>query len=530
MGMVHHSLSLAWNFISTSPWSPSIVFAAAEGMVLLLRLRASLIPWKALAACACVLIAASAAAYLWVPTLQEDGEVGIASVSALALRGWPIYPDPAATQRYIVAYGPLAFAARIPAYWLFGPSFFSFKLTGVLAFFASMAGLYRICRRYAPAGPSLVGLGCCCMVMIRFVPIPFWGRGDPFILCMTVLSIWAILEAPPWAALLAAGATFALLPNIKITAGAYLFPILWLLIISKGWKIAAGAVALGVVLFTLPFLSPQVSIANYWFSLNNSRHTLRLDILLRNLQYSVILFLPLITAILARARSRVVLSRDQAIYLGLAVCSIVTASFVGANFGSGPHHLVPCIVPILHLYFWLESESPLELRVWPFSRLAIAWTLAMLLFSALNVRSFLSIFRLAGAEREAVAEIRSVEAAHPGQIVEIGIGRDFYDFRSVYGALTTMQGQPYTIGGLAVRELQVAGVEIPDSTVQYIARCGTEVWLIPKGDPPFSAPDMYFGPDHPAFTAEFRETFLDHYKKTASGNTYDVWICAQAPS
>jgi len=526
MGALGKSLSLLLNFILVSAWSPSLVFAMVEGIVLVLRVRASSIPWKLLAACLCVLTAVGACAYLVVPNLQDYAEVGVASVSALVLKGWPMYPPPDAIHRYIVAYGPLTFTSRIPAFWAFGPTLFAFKLTGVLAFFTSMAGIYRVCRHYATPNVSLMGLGCCCLAFFRFVPVPYWGRGDPFILCMIVLCIWAILEAPRTVVLLAAALTFALLPNIKITAGCYLFPIVWFLIIGKGWKLAAGAVALGVLMFSLPFFSPQVSVANYWFSLNNSRHPIRIDILCRNVQYSIILLLPLLSMVRYRAKAGLSLSNDQKVYLALTLCTIATACLVGSNAGSGPHHLVPCIVPVLHLYFWLRSEIQPDVSVWASSKLAVACTVSMFVFGAVNVLVFVSTLRHAFPGPEAIAEIRRVEIAHPRVPVQVGIGSDFNDFRTFYGALTTLDGNPYTIGGLAVQELQVAGHQIPESTIQYIGRCGTPVWLIPKGDAPFSASDAYFPPDYPAFSQRFREVFLENYKIIGSGPLYDIWACS----
>jgi hypothetical protein len=529
MGMLHHAMSGFVSFLSTSALSPLIVFGLLCAFVGVFRVRAHIIPWKTLSALICIALLASACFYLAIPLLQDDVESGVASVSALTLRGWPMYPDPQSLYRYIVAYGPLTFAARLPAYWLFGKTLFAFKFTGVLAFFATIAALYRICRHYATPGASLVGVGCCCVVFLRFIPIPFWGRGDPFILCMMALSVWAILEFPQWSVLAVAAVTFALLPNIKITAGSYLFPMVWLLVIRRGWKMAIGSVALGLVLFSLPFFSPQVSLANYWFALNNSRHALRIDILIRNFQYGALLLLPIISILYYRGKNQMALLRNQSIYAFLILCSVLIACFVGANAGSGPYHFVPCIVPILDLFFWLREDLPPAIKGLPFANVAVAWVLSTLVFSSVNLNVFLSTLRHAGVGRESISEIQHIQAAQPGRHFEVGVGKDFFDYRTTLEAFTTLSGQPATVPGLAIRELQVAGIDIPDSTIQYMEQCGTAVWLIPKSEAPFSAPDPYFGTDHPAFSQRFRDVFLTRYFKSESGPSYDVWLCKPRP-
>jgi hypothetical protein len=294
------------------------------------------------------------------------------------------------------------------------------------------------------------------------------------------------------------------------------------MVIRRGTRVAAGAVALSAVVFSLPYFSSQVSIPNYWFSLTNVRHGVNTDILLRNAQYSAILLLPVLAILFHRAKNHLAVSKSQAIYLALTIFAMIASCFVGANIGSGSYHLIPYIVPIISLYFWLRSELPPEAADRPFGKFAIAWTITILVLSTVNVREFASTLSHAAQGAVAVAEIRSVESRYRGRNVEVGIGRQFYDFRTVYNYVPTFDGQPFTIGGSAMRDLEIAGVDIPASTIGYFERCGTQIWLIPKGDPPFTA-GGYFG--HTVFTERFRDAFLGHYKKTSSGAIYDVWSC-----
>ena len=109
--------------------------------------------------------------------------------------------------------------------------------------------------------------------------------------------------------------------------------------------------------------------------------------------------------------------------------------------------------------------------------------------------------------------------------MQVGIGDDFRDPRTFYAYAPTFDGQPYVISGGSVRDLQFGGVALPNSTVDYIRDCGTRVWLIPRGQQPFTAQNTYYAEEHRAFGDDFTSIFAANYRKTDSGPTYDVWIC-----
>ena len=388
-----------------------------------------------------------------------------------------------------------------------------------------MIGIYRICRRYAPPRLALVGLGCASLTFFRYMGVEFWGRIDPVILAVVVLSVWAILEAPLWATITIVSLSAGIVPNLKVTGVTYLLPVLVFLFLRRGWKATASCGLIGAILFPLPFLLPQVSLSNYVFALRAAaQHGIVIEFLIRNIQYSVLWLAP-VAAIALQSRHRP--SRDQTIYFIFIALSLLVTCFLGAKSGAGSYHLIPFIVPILHLYFWVRSEKPEADPDRGFSWVAPPWVVTMLLLSNTHVQTALHEFRGAGRAKEVIAEVRQAESTYKGQTIEVGIGGEFRDMRTRYGYLTTFDGQPYTISGAAIRDLQFGGVKIPKSTIRYIEACATQVWLIPARGQPFSAANTYYEGYHYGFDEAFREAFSAHYRKSASGKLFDVWTCDQ---
>jgi hypothetical protein len=524
--MVHNSKCMAQvlRSILSSAIAPMLIFILVAAFVTIFRLGRVRLPWAVLSVSITAIVAGLAIVYLFLPVLFEDAETDIACISALAMRGLPIYPALDAAQRYILLYGPLTYLAHIPFYWIFGESLAAFKLLGVGALLLSLIGLYRICRSYAPMRASIIGLGCASLVLFRYIGIEFWGRIDPLILVLTVLCIWVIVRGPLWAVLLINGLAFGVIPNLKISGIAYLLPVFALLVMRKSWRVAVASALLGAILLPLPFLLPIVSLSNYLAILKAAtEHGLIVNFLIRNLQYSVLLLLPVLVTFYRERRP----SYPQMTYLASIVAGLLITSILGSKNGAGSYHLIPYIVPILHLYFWRRSERAPHEATQVFANFAIAWAVTTLFLASTHLQALVRTYRDASLGRRIVAEVVNEETIYRGRTIEVGIGKDFEDPRTRYAYLPTFAGQPYTISGAAIRDLQIGDKPIPDATIQYLKSCGTQVWLIPKGDAPFSATNSYYETPHDAFDAPFQAAFIDRYHRVSSDELFDVWICGQ---
>jgi len=501
---------------------PLLTFAIVFLVVKLARIDRIALPWKTLSLCMICVLVLSSVLYLFLPIILDDAEAGLAGASALAMRGLPVYPDASSPARYALLYGPLASLSHIPLYYLFGENLFSYKLAGVLAFLLSLFGLYKICRKYADPRASLLGVGCASVLLFQYIGYDFWGRSDPLILCLIVASIWVTIDGPDWAVVLVAGLALGVLPNLKFSAIAYLLPVLGFIVGKRGWRTGFVVAGCGACLIALPFTLPQVSLTNYLFILGVSRHHgLNPDFLIRNVQYSVILLFPLVLLIRDKA---VPPSPSQIRYLVLLVCGMAVTCVLGSKVGAGNYHLFPYAAPLLHLYFWRRSELPGSEQDLAVSRFAVPLVFTLLFYSTVHARDYLHVYEFAPRGAIAISDIRAVEDEYKGRKVEVGIGDRSDDPVISYGAVTALDGEPYTLNFTAIRDMQLGGVEVPDSTVDYIRAGRADIWLIPRGEAPFAAGNSYFESDHPAFSEGMRDAFATRYHKVNSLSAFDVWL------
>ncbi len=510
-----------------SAFAPALIFFFSCAVGFSLSAVQARIPWKLFSAFIVCLVCGVGVAYLGVPVLFEDAETNIACVSAVAMRGAPIYPAMDAAVRYSLAYGPLTYLAHVPFYWAFGQSLVSFKLPGVLALLFTLGAAYRICRRFATTRHSLVGVGGLSLVFFRYLHVEFWGRNDPMLLAFTALALWAVVEAGDLAAIALVGLSFAALPNLKITAVFYVLPILVLLIVRRGWKLSALAIAVSLALFPAPFLLSQVSVAGYGAVLQAvGRHGLSGAFLVRNLQYAAVFLLP-VAALIWFGPRHASISKPQVLYFSAIVIGLLGACISGAKIGAGSYHLLPLTLPILVLYFWVRSDRDPAPCDRAFSKFAIVWVFTMLLYSVNFVEAVWHAYGFARTARPVLAEIRSAEARYGSSALQVGIGDDFRDARTFYSYAPVFSGAPYLTSGASVRDIQFGGVPLSVATVADVRNCVTAVWLIPRGQQPFSAQNTYYSTAHPAFDRAFRDAFASTYRRSSSGPFYDVWTCQQ---
>ena len=508
---------------------PLLTFAVAFLITKLTRIDRVKLPWKALTVSLVIILVVSALAYLLVPIIFDDAESGLAGASIQATRGLPVYPSLSAAARYSLLYGPLASLWHIPPYYVFGKNLISFKLPGVLVFLLSLLGLYRICRYYADPRSSLLGLGCASVLLFQYIGYDFWGRSDPLILFLIVASILVTVDGADWRVIVVAAVTVGALPNLKISAAAYLMPVLGFIVIRRGWKIAFWAVGCGVCLLALPFALPQVSLLNYLSILEVARHHgLNLDFFSRNLQYTVILLLPLFLLVRGSRRMFDPSSSPYLTYFLLIACAMGATCVMGSKVGAGNYHIFPFVAPLLHLYFWRRSEVPsLELDL-AAPRFAIPFVATLLFYSTSHVLDCAHVYEKATRGAAIISEIREIENTYRGSTVGIGAGDENADLRVLYGPILAFDGQPYTLNVQSVFDTQLGGLDLPEASVRDMKNCGTAIWLIPKNQAPFKVKNGYSESDHQAFSERFRNAFASRYQKVNSLNEFDVWMCQPA--
>ena len=468
-----------------------------------------------------------ASAYLVIPVLGDESESLIASISGLAFRGAAIYPSLDSAARYITLYGPICYFSKFPFFFLFGPSLFATKMPGYVSLLASLLSIYYICRYYVNSYVAGTVVGFVSLVLLRFGTISFGIRSDPLLLACTSVPLLCILRGGKIAAPIAMGLSLALMPNLKVTALIYLLPTLVFYILRRGWKSAVISLGIGLALLPLPFLPPQVSMANYLEILHViQRHGFSADMISRNLQYSIILLVPVLALLFTRLRTDAQNQGHSALYVIVVVASMGMISILSGKPGSESYHLIPFLASLSHSYAWLYSDSVqneayVGARWW-----ALPCTLTVALYTLLGGQglNLVNSFRSVRRSEAAIHEIRDAERQFSRENVEVGFGSDFEDRVTWMRPLLVFDGQPLTIDRAALRDLQFGGIDIPDKTLNYFSECGSRVWLIPSASQPFLSTNTYYA--RKVLVAEpLHRSFVQNYHRVRAGTVFDVWYC-----
>ena len=79
--------------------------------------------------------------------------------------------------------------------------------------------------------------------------------------------------------------------------------------------------------------------------------------------------------------------------------------------------------------------------------------------------------------------------------------------------------------------MELGKLVVPQSTIAYLQSCQTQIWLIPKGEHPFTLPSLYDDPDsfprRDIFGDALRAAFFAQYQKRGSSAYFDLWSCAE---
>ena len=69
-----------------------------------------------------------------------------------------------------------------------------------------------------------------------------------------------------------------------------------------------------------------------------------------------------------------------------------------------------------------------------------------------------------------------------------------------------------------------SGIKIPDATVEKIKSCEIPYMILPKGNTPWSLPNLYDDKEM-LFSPEIRGEFMNNYTPTEWTEFYQLWKC-----
>ncbi len=455
----------------------------------------------------------------------DNAEATMISVGWLFHAGQPIYHAVDAPERYTLIYGPLTYIVHGVALSVFGPGIGVSKALSALAALASLALTFFAARREAPAARAAIVTGIYALLLLIFRNYSFWTRPEPFQLCTAAASLLFAAGGRGPAAAIAAGVASGMLWNFKITGPLYTLPVLALLYRRSGWRntvLAAGAAA---IVFAAPFVAfSNVSLLHYveWIRLS-ARTGLLFYLVRQNLEWTAFLLLPLLLSFhhsIAGQRRRS--SNEPAVTIAL-VAGMIGVVIVAAKPGAGPYHLMPFLPVIAYLVACNTSSVQLNSTISPgVAQAAVAFVVvASIVAIAQQAQLVVTV-----GKRRALQEIADVEAFASGHQGTVELGYGSTEALSFARPVLTFRNNFYLLDQPAIREHQLAGIELPQATVDAIARCQVSYWLVPKGEAPFSGLNSYTAVLlRPLYSEDFRSAFLATHARSGETRYYDVWQC-----
>ncbi len=462
------------------------------------------------------------------PHFFDNAEPTMTAIGWLSHVGEPLYHATGSAERYAHIYGPLAFMCHGFVFAVFGPSIEASKALGAAAGMASVVLLYGALRVHASRvrGASLAGLYA--LMLLGFRHYSFWTRPDPLQLLCVTTGLFFAASRGGYAASLGVGLASGILWNLKFTGPLYslaLFAILYQRTRVRG-TLLAGMVAM-VVCISPFLLFPNVSLANYiaWVRLSSATGLL-FSTLRQNLEWAGFLSLPLLLSYYA---VRPGLRPDGPAWQTtvVALCAGITGVVLAAaKPGAGPYHLMPFMPIVVYLVAWHLARLPTVAVTDPL----IAQGSAAFVFSCVVIAIAQQTYLLSEMQgRRGGREIDDIEhfaATHQG-VVEMGYGRT--EALSLARPVLVFRNRSYFLDQPAVREHQLAGLDVPSATIAALERCQVTYWLIPKNEAPFSGVNGYGAVFQvPLYPAEFRDAFLSTYEHVETTAYYDAWQCRSA--
>jgi hypothetical protein len=481
--------------------------------------------------------------YLQFPGFLDHIEPNTASVSQLFLDGLPVYHDIDAATRYSFLYGPLIYMVNGISLIVFGATNIGFKSTGVLAlvvcYLAVFATIYR--GNTQRLIPLLVGLAYFAAMALFYKNYSFWSKPDSLMTAFVALGALSCTLRSRNMAALALGICVGCILNTKLHGAAYLFPVaVWQLsrtLNTEGF-VATVKPALIIGISTLliaaaPFLLfDNISLSNYILWLRSAgAHGLSGELFLSNARLLAFAAIPLIIlAFVHRSSARQWLAQNwlTAAASGIAVLAVL---FIAAKPGSGPHHLLP-FMPLIAIVVaygapGLLSAPGRETRAVLVGGILLSSFLITASSNTLIAGSYM-LRVVANPTRAADInlDLERIMAEHPGQHVYMGYGSTDSYAVTFSRTLLSFAGQPYLLDASSLMDMQFSGLAIPSSTQTAMNDDKTAVWLIPKGDEPFSIINWYYRnqAEGALFEEGFRENFRLNFVLSSSTKYFDLYL------
>jgi len=477
---------------------------------------------------ALVLAVVSAAfSYLVYPSYLDHGEPSVALISWRLLDGFSAYPPFEALNRTSNVYGPITYLIHAVSYLIAGPSVAAGKASGLAAAALVPIILFLNYRRHgSETGLFAASLGAGFILLNLHVSI--WNRPDPFLVLLAVLSIWAKNASrsgqPEWAKTLFIGVCGGLAVGLKVHGALYIAPIAFIQCLDRQQKffpfVACAAVGAAVVL--APFALPVFSLGDLlaWFGVMLKAKESPVATMVQLLRYGSLYLVPLVIFALAWKKTSGKARVKDGAYAGIYLACMAMVIFLGSKPGTGKYYLYP-LFPIAIDLLIEYGRRVSGLRKVVMAITGIYFVAVLFIGIPVQKRYYRSLH---WQEAEEIKnEIQDIMAHYPGHTIEMGVGENNVTYeRTAQRTRLVFSGHPYTIDNAIMVETSMLKIPLSDKTIDHIRRCSTDIYLIPKGEKPFTMTGYY---GTVMFGQAFRDAFNTAYEKKIRFRNFDAWMC-----
>jgi hypothetical protein len=463
----------------------------------------------------------------------DHGEPGMAVLGWYWVLGQPVYHDMEAPHRYSYLYGPMLFVFNGLFMKIAGPSIFSSKIGGILAYAAGFAFLLHTYKRIAGSRPGFIFTLCTFALFATYGFRIFSNRADSYLILTVILALWGAGLKNRTLSLAVFALALGVSVNLKIHAAFYFLPIAVLYGRSHGMKRSAAAVFAGALLSLAPFLAPNISLTGYLHLLEAmSKHGLSTNKALKVATYSIYVVIPLLTAAAwAHTKDPGCGKKNKTGYLllfGSLLAGIAAVAVIALKPGAGRWHIMPFVPAVNYMLLQFAKQNGLTgyfKKPETYMNKAPLFILSFLCiaFITASERLFVLSWRAVNTDHSVFArDIEKIAREHEGKKIAMGYG-DGNGYRSTYyRVLLVFKGHPQFIDAGAEMDFRLAGLPEPGAVIESLENCTYEIFIIPGGNEPFSMESFYGGL---LFTETLRNAFLENYEIAGKTAHFDIHAC-----
>ena len=311
---------------------------------------------------------------------------------------------------------------------------------------------------------------------------------------------------------------------LKLHGGFYLVPVALVYAVQYGWRHIVTMGVVGVITTLLPFALPQFSLSNFvsWFGAMTDKPSLLKHVTFMA-RYSLLYLVPAGVYLWLSYGSGKATWRRDLIYVGVFAACILALLYPGAKVGSSRYHYYYPFAPLavdMVIMSWQRMRTTAQRRA------VVGVTALLIVVSVVMSGATINRFykQLNFKEADAVhAELMSIMSDYPGKTIQMGVGFDHKTYHWTWQKThLVMAGNPYLIDMATMTETSFLGYPLTPETIDRINQCETDIWLIQKGEEPFSLIGYY---QNKVFSDAFLTVFFAHHKKIETRSYFDLWQC-----